>query len=183
MNETQLAGKSKVDLDSYITWTRNRTVQGGGGIATAVSVEFRDSACGAGEGQGDDEYLITRLEAFNPALCVINCYGEQRSRSSKEEVEARWGRLRKELEAVRARGEFCLLTGDLNKLVGSDSLGVPGNNSEVSPCGRLLRDLLAGGDWVLVNGLGEEVVTGGPFTRQDPATGKESCLDLFVVSS
>ena len=23
---------------------------------------------------------------------------------------------------------------------------------------------------------------GGPFTRKDPATGRESCLDLFIVS-
>ena len=27
-----------------------------------------------------------------------------------------------------------------------------------------------------------EGVTGGPFTREDPATGGLSCLDLFVVS-
>ena len=30
--------------------------------------------------------------------------------------------------------------------------------------------------------MGEEVVTGGPFTREDPATGRLSCLDLVVVS-
>ena len=29
---------------------------------------------------------------------------------------------------------------------------------------------------------GPGVVQGGPFTRRDPATGKESCLDLFIVS-
>ena len=31
-------------------------------------------------------------------------------------------------------------------------------------------------------GMGSEVVTGGPWTRVDPATGGQSCLDLFVVS-
>jgi hypothetical protein len=30
--------------------------------------------------------------------------------------------------------------------------------------------------------MGEEVVEGGPFTRRDPATGNQSCLDLFIVS-
>ena len=35
---------------------------------------------------------------------------------------------------------------------------------------------------MLVNGLGDDVVEGGPFTREDPATGVLSCLDLFVVS-
>ena len=70
----------------------------------------------------------------------------------------------------------------MNKWVGSGELGVPGNHPELSLGGRLLRELLASRNWVLVNGMGEEVVTGGPFTRLDPATGTLSCLDLFVVS-
>merc|ERR1712129_627601 len=32
------------------------------------------------------------------------------------------------------------------------------------------------------NGIGEEVVEGGPWTRVDPATGKGSCLDLFIIN-
>ena len=40
---------------------------------------------------------------------------------------------------IRARNEFCLLVGDLNKLVGCDKLGVPGNHPEISPGGKLLR--------------------------------------------
>ena len=70
----------------------------------------------------------------------------------------------------------------MNKLVGCSELRVPGNNPEVSLGGRLLLDLLATRNWYLVNGLRQEVVKGGPFTRQDPATGGLSCLDLFIVS-
>ena len=112
---------------------------------------------------------------------VINCYGEQRN-TRKEEVEGKWERLMKEMEGIRARQEFCVLLGDLNKLVGIGEWGVPGNKPEISLGGRLLRDLLATGNWVLINGLGQDIVHGGPFTRKDPATGIESCLDLFVVS-
>ena len=72
--------------------------------------------------------------------------------------------------------------GDLNKLVGSSYPGVPGNSPETSLGGLLLRELLETGDWILVNGLGAEIVEGGPYTRKDPATGKMSCLDLFVAS-
>ena len=43
----------------------------------------------------------------------------------------------------RAKKEFCLLGGDLNKLVGCDDLGVEGNYPEISPGGQMLRDLLA----------------------------------------
>ena len=169
MNETQMLGKMKVSPTPYTTWTRNRTDKSGGGVATAVSQQFSESAVGSGEGENDEEYIVTRLEAFKPALNVVNSYGEQR-KTRKEEVEEKWGRLRRLLEEIRMRGEFCLLAGDLNKLVGDGELGVPGNSQEVSLGGRLLRELLATRDWVLVNGQGREVVQGGPFTRKDPAT-------------
>ena len=181
LNETQLIGNMKVSLKPYISWTKNRTEKGGGGIATAVNQNFKDQAVAAGEGEKDDEFLITRIDTFSPALNVINNYGEQRS-TRKEDIEEKWQRLRKELELVRLRGEFCLWAGDLNRLVGTGELGVPGNKQEVSLGGRLLRELLATKDWVLVNGLGREVVEGGPFTRRDPATGNMSCLDMFIVS-
>ena len=38
------------------------------------------------------------------------------------------------------------------------------------------------GDWVLLNAR-EGIVEGGPFTRADPATGRESCLDLWLCSA
>ena len=181
LNETQLVGRTKVSLASYKSWTKNRTEKGGGGIATAVSQSFKDSSVSAGEGEGDDEFLVTRVESFRPALCIINCYGEQR-KTNKDEVEKKWRRLREVMEGVRARKELCLLLGDLNKLVGNDKLGVPGNISEISLGGKLLRELLATRNWCLVNGLGPEIVKGGPFTRRDPATGNQSCLDLCIVS-
>ena len=181
INEMGLQGREKVRLDPYVSWTKNRSKKGGGAIATAVGPKYKNAAMGAGEGEEDDEYLITRIEDFSPALNVVNWYGEQRG-AGKEEIEARWSRLRKEMEDIRARKEFCCLAGDLNKLVGNNELGVPKNSSEVSAGGKLLRGMLESGDWVLVNGLGQEVVEGGPFTRQDPATGGLSCLDLFVVS-
>ena len=39
-------------------------------------------------------------------------------------------RLRRLLEEIRRRGEFGLLAGDSNKLVGDGELGVPGNSQE-----------------------------------------------------
>ena len=135
----------------------------------------------AGEGKGDDEYLITRLDCFYPALNIINCYGEQR-KTRKEDVEEKWARIKKDMETILARNEFCCLAGDLNKYVGCGEKGVEGNKPEVSLGGRLLRELLATNKWFLVNSLGQDIVEGGPFTRKDPASGNESCLDLFIVS-
>ena len=87
------------------------------------------------------------------------------------------------MQDIRTRGEFCCLSGDLNKLVVCSDLGVEGNNPEVSLVVKLLRDMLATNNWFLVNSMGQGFVKGGPFTRKDPASGKESCLDLFIVSS
>ena len=131
LNETLLTGKTKVSLPSYTTWTKNRTEKGGGGIATVVNQTFKNHAVAAGEGENDDEFLITRVDTFTPALNVINNYGEQRC-TRKEDIEEKWQRLRKELEAVRLRGEFCLWAGHLNKLVGTGDLGIPGNNPDIS---------------------------------------------------
>ena len=181
LNETLLTGNMKVSIPPYSWWTKNRKDKGGGGIATGVSQEYKGYSVGVGEGSENDEYLITRIEAYKPALNIINCYGEQRG-TRKEEVEEKWGRIRSEMEGIRARNELCLLQGDLNKLIGEGPLGVPGNNKEVSLGGRLLRDLLATGNWCLINGLGQEIVSGGPFTRKDPASEGLSCLDLFVAS-
>ena len=181
MTKTLLSGNRKVALPPYVSWDKQRKEKGGGGVSTAVSSEYSNYTVGAGEGREDDEYLITRVEGFKPALTVINCYGEQR-KTGKEIVEEKWERLRRDMEDIRARGELCCLAGDMNKLVGAGQLGVQGNHPEVSLGGRLLRDLLSTRNWYLVNGLGQEVVTGGPYTRKDPATGKQSCLDLFVVS-
>ena len=42
----------------------------------------------AGEGKEEDEYLVTRLDCYNPPLTVVNNYGEQ-EKVGKEEQEAR----------------------------------------------------------------------------------------------
>ena len=86
LNETQMVGRMKMSLKNYTSWVRNRSDRSGGGIATAVQQNYQDSALGVCEGEDDDEFLVTRIDAFSPALCVINSYGEQR-RTRKEEVE------------------------------------------------------------------------------------------------
>ena len=78
-----------MSLSNYTSWVKNRSEKGGGGAATAVRQNYQDSAVGVCEGEDDDEFIITRIDAFSPALCIINSYGEQR-RTRKEEVENKW---------------------------------------------------------------------------------------------
>ena len=57
-----------------------------------------------------------------------------------------------------------------------------GNSLEASVRCKLVGNLLSTEYLFLGNGLGQKIVKGGPGTRKDPATGVESCLDLFIVS-
>ena len=52
MNDTLLVGKMKVNIPNYVSWSKNRTEKGGGGIATSVANQFQDCAVGAGQGEG-----------------------------------------------------------------------------------------------------------------------------------
>ena len=108
LNETLLAGNMKVSIPEYTSWSRNRTEKGGVGIATSVANKYKDCAVGAGQGEDEDKYLITRINCFSPALCVINCYGEQR-KAKKEDIERSWEIMRTKMEEIRTRGELCCL--------------------------------------------------------------------------
>ena len=93
-----------------------------------------------------------------------------------------WTRLRKDLERIRMKREFCLMAGDFNKKVGNDELGVTGNHPEISFGGELVRELVASEEFILVNN--SEVARGGPFTRWDPSDEtKKSCIDLVLASA
>ena len=72
LNETQLLNNMNISINSYTTWTKNQTDKEGGGISTSLSQQFGDLAVGAGDGDKEEEYLITRVEDFSLALCVVN---------------------------------------------------------------------------------------------------------------
>ena len=181
LNETGLRGRNKVNIPGYLTYTKNRVKKYMGGISTSIKDKLRNFTVNVGQGIEEDEYLITRLDNFNPAVCVINCYGEQEGRAGKDEVEARWARLKQEMDRIKARGEGCLLVGDLNKWVGNDEFGVAGNHGKITNGGRLVRELIPSEEYSLVNNM--EVAVGGPFTRVDPVDGRDkSCIDLVICS-
>ena len=132
-------------------------------------------------GDGDDEFIITRHGQFCTPINIINLYGEQETRVSNDEVENRWNRIVHELEVIERRGEDALLIGDMNKHVGDI---IPGNHEKCSFGGKLVKNLLNSGKYVLVNASSK--VEGGPFTRYDPSKpndeGRKSCLELVIVS-
>ena len=58
---------------------------------------------------------------------------------------------------------------------------IDNNNQKVSQGGKLIREFLVDGNYILLNGTGKAV--DGPFTRIDPANPyKKSVLDLCIIS-
>ena len=105
----------------------------------------------------------------------------EREAGKPENVLKNWTKILKELRAIEARQESVLLCGDWNRSVGTGNNGVVGNKCEVSYRGKLIRELIASGDYhMLVNTSKAE---GGEMTRICPATGKSSCLDFPIGST
>ena len=159
-----------------------------GGISTAVQNDLKPSTVKVMEGEDDDEFLITRLEHIIPPINIVNVCGEIEGRCTNEEIKLRFERLKKELDKIRREKEACILISDMNKKVGSDTLGVKDNKPNVSYGGHMLRTLIESGQYFLANNTPEAV--GGPYTREEPADAhlpwekrRKSCLDLVLVST
>ena len=101
INETQLRGENKVQMKGFVSFSKNRKETAGGGICSAVTNRLKGHAVRVLEGGDDDEWQAVRLNHVKPAITIVNVYGEQEGRTSKEEVRAKWGRLLKELEEIR----------------------------------------------------------------------------------
>ena len=171
--------KNRLKLEGFHTFSRNRVKKAMGGVATSVIKDLQQRTIKVGEGVDDDEYLITRLDHCHPAINIVNVYGSQESRTSKDEIFESWRRLMKSVDEIMSRGESVLMIGDFNRSIGNDELGVPGNHAKVSYGGKLVRETLAEGRLVLLNSMAE----GGPFTWVDPANSENmSCLDLVMCS-
>ena len=56
-----------------------------------------------------------------------------------------------------------VITGDMNKHIGNDELGVAGGHEKVTFGDELVRELLATDEYVLVNNT--SAAKGGPYTR------------------
>ena len=55
-----------------------------------------------------------------------------------------------------------MIIGDMNRAIGSDEHGIPGNKDKVSYGGELIREMLKNEEYVLLNSL--SLVEGGPWT-------------------
>ena len=179
VNETHFQSGRKVQLPGYITYTRNRSDKNAGGISTSVKDIDAPSSVRVEEGRDENEYIVTRHSQFEPPINVINVYGQQEARMSKESVEKHWKELLEEISKIEARNELLVLCGDFNRHLGSI---VPLNSPKVSYGGELVVNFIETKEYILLNSSNK--TSGGPWTREDPANNEyKSVLDLVIVSA
>ena len=122
-------------------------------MCTAVKNVLKPYTVTIKEGADNDEYLVTRIDKYKPAINIINVYGGQESRMEKQEVLESWGRLKNELEEIKQRDERCIMLGDLNRAIGAGDQGVPGNHKKISFGGQLVKELLEEEEFILLNSI------------------------------
>ena len=180
LNETNLKGKKKINLKNYVSFCKNSDLNSHG-ISSSFASYLKPHSVKVSEDDGGvDEYMVTRLERVVPALNIVNIYGCIEKKTSNDNILESWTQIKKELNMIHQRGEAVIIVGDLNRAVGCDENGVAGNKNQVSYGGRLVRELIATGDYFILNNL--KLTEGGPWTREDPAYGTWSCLDLAIGS-
>ena len=106
-------------MKKYLSYNKNR-IKVKGGVATVLSNYLQLNAVKVAEGRLDDEYIITRFDHVVPAVNIINIYGQQESRTPREEILESWLRLREDLVRIANSGEAILIGGDLSRAVGSE---------------------------------------------------------------
>ena len=86
LNDTALKGNRKVKILKYFSYTKNRD-KAKGGVATVIKDNLKNNTIKVDEGRDGDEYIITRYDHVKPAMNIVNIYGEQEGRSTKENIE------------------------------------------------------------------------------------------------
>ena len=101
INETYLKNAKKMTLPGFTCFNMNRHGRNGGGIATCVKNKDSINTLKVFEGANDDEVLITRHGQFETAVNVINVYGSQECRTSRDKIQENWGIVLQEISKTR----------------------------------------------------------------------------------
>ena len=183
ISESHMKFETKANIPGYSSYSRNRKDKSQGGIVTSVRDDESIDCLKVTEGQDCNEFIITRHSKFQTPINVINLYSCQENRTAVNVIRDQWQEIVEEVVKIEAKKENLIIIGDFNKHVGDI---IEGNHSKITEGGRLIRELLNNGDYVLLNSLTSKI-KGGPFTRVEPSDpdndDKKSCIDFIIASS
>ena len=148
INETKAKSKNNVKIRGFSCFSLNRNCEEGGGVATCVNNAERFNALKIHEGSKGKEMLVTRHSQFQNPINIINIYGLVESRSCQDLIDEQWSAIMDQVAKIEALGEWLILIGDLNSHVGEL---INNNKDKISYGGKLIRDFVMSGDYILVN--------------------------------
>ena len=122
-SETLFKYNKRMNIPGYASFTRNINSKGGGGVASSVRESEASKCLRPRSGRGSNEYIITRHSQFSVPLNIINVYGAQECRTSREEIVRHWEELMAEVTQIETKGEALVMAGDMNCLVGDIVIG------------------------------------------------------------
>ena len=127
LGETHFCSERKVEIPGYLTFSRNRVDKASGGVTTAVLNDDAPNVIRVEVGEADNEFIVTRDDQFETPINVINFYGQQECRLSRDEVDKHWDEIETIINKIEAREEMVVLIGDANRHLGNV---IPGNNNK-----------------------------------------------------
>ena len=182
LNETNMKGSNKPEVPGYYAFNKNRKGKNGGGVCTLIKESEKGNTLKVKEGKDGKEFIVTRHSQFLVPINVINIYGEQECRTSKEKIKENWDEILEIVNHIEGKGEHVVISGDLNVHLADTITG--NNDDKITYGGSLLLEFLENGNYILINAT--NLVKDGPYTRYDPSAPnddkKKSALDLFIVS-
>ena len=101
LNEHGVRGNNKVPIENFYSFCKNRKNKRMGGVSLSIPKDKIDSYIKVKEGEDEDEYIIIRNDTVSPPLNIVTFYGENESRTSKEDLHNRWKRLLCDLKKLK----------------------------------------------------------------------------------
>ena len=103
INETFLKNNRMLNMPGFTCFNRNRQGINGGDIAICVKRKDSIHTLKVFEGKNDDEVIITRHGQFEIPINVINIYGSQECRTSREKILESWGNVLQEVAKIESK--------------------------------------------------------------------------------
>ena len=108
-----------------------------GGVSILVKEKYKNYTVRSKIGAGANEFLIVKMNCFEPKLAVIAMYGSQKSEGAGT-VETNIHEIFFEIKECQAAGYSVILVGDTNLQLGRSI--IPNNDLAVSKAGSLFND-------------------------------------------
>ena len=173
--ETQCSGSSNIRIPGYVNYFRNRESKSKGGISVYVKDKWANWCMKLESGDGDNEFMVVKIEAFNPAIVVVVYYGVIENRTPTAKVLQMQGELFNTIKEYADQGMSIQWAGDFNNHIGK-AHGLTLNTSDESTGGRNLVRFVEEESLSIVNKRHQA------HTHIDASKGKSKILDLLITN-